>query len=83
MYLDFSGFAFRPTSLLAANKASVFCLWYLCFYHDINVISIGQRLVCSVPFQPISVLLDPPNGVFQSNVEKMVIKCLLVSGYSE
>jgi hypothetical protein len=36
----------------------------------INIISIGQELVCPVQFQPFLVLLDTPNGVFQSKVEK-------------
>jgi hypothetical protein len=40
------------------------------FSHYINIISIGQKLVCSVQFQPFLVLLNPPDGVFQSKVEK-------------
>jgi hypothetical protein len=40
------------------------------FSHCINIISTGQKLVCPIQFQPFLVLLDPPNGAFQSKVEK-------------
>jgi hypothetical protein len=37
---------------------------------DINVISIGQKLMGPIQFQSFPVLLDPPDGMFQSKIEK-------------
>jgi hypothetical protein len=48
---------------------------YLCivtyvFSHYIIVITIGQKLMYAIQFQSFLVLLDPPDGIFQSRVEK-------------
>jgi hypothetical protein len=47
--------------------------WFLdaisVFSHYDDIVSIGQKLVCSIQFQPFLVLLKPPNGVFKSKVE--------------
>jgi hypothetical protein len=40
------------------------------FSHYINVISIGQKLMCPIQFQSFLVLLDPPDGMFLDKVEK-------------
>jgi hypothetical protein len=40
------------------------------FSHYINIIGIGKKLTCPIQYQTFLVLLDPPDGVFQSKVEK-------------
>jgi hypothetical protein len=37
--------------------------------HNINIIGIGQKLICPIQFQSFQVFLDPPNGILQSKVE--------------
>jgi hypothetical protein len=71
IHLVFSELTSKPTSLLASNKS--FCIFLYSIYVSsqyINVINIGQKLVCPVQFQPFLVLLDPPNGMSQSEAEK-------------
>jgi hypothetical protein len=36
----------------------------------INIIGINQKVMCTISFQIILDYLNPPNGVFQSKVEK-------------
>jgi hypothetical protein len=40
----------------------------------INVIGIGQKLMCPIQHQSFLVLLDPPDGVLQSKVESNGVK---------
>jgi hypothetical protein len=51
IYLVFSGFTSRPTSLLASNRAFVFLRGIYVFSHYINIISIGQKLMCPIQYQ--------------------------------
>jgi hypothetical protein len=66
----FSGFTSRPTSLLASNIASVFFYGMCVLPHYINIISIGQKLLCPIQFQSFLALLEPVNGIFQNKVQK-------------
>jgi hypothetical protein len=45
---------------------------------NINIISIGQKLMCPIQFQSFLFLLDPPDDILA-----MVIKHPLVLGHSE
>jgi hypothetical protein len=36
----------------------------------VNIIGIGQKLMCPIQYQSLLVLLDPPDGIFKSKVEK-------------
>jgi uncharacterized protein YbbC (DUF1343 family) len=69
-HLVSSAFTSRQTSLLVLNKNSVFLYDIYVFSQYTYIISIGQKLVCPIQFQAFLVLLDPPNGVFQSKAEK-------------
>jgi hypothetical protein len=35
-----------------------------------NIIGIGQKLMCPIQYQSLLVLLDPPDGIVQSKAEK-------------
>jgi hypothetical protein len=67
----------------------VLCFFYdiTVFSHYINVISISQKLVSPIQFQPFVVLLDPPNGLFQNGVKSNggkaspYVKVLLIRKY--
>jgi hypothetical protein len=56
--------------VLASNRPSVFFCMVSVSPQNINVISIDQKLMCPIQFQPFLFLLDPPDGIFQSKVEK-------------
>jgi hypothetical protein len=71
IYLVFSGFASKPTSLLASNRAFVFfCMVSMFFSHYINVVNVDQKLMSPIQFQSFLILLDPYNGIFQSKSDK-------------
>jgi hypothetical protein len=38
------------------------------YSHYTNIISTGQKLTCTIQLQPFPVLLDHPNGIFQTKV---------------
>jgi hypothetical protein len=52
------------------NRVSVFFCMVSVFSHYINIIGIGQKLMCPIQFQSFLVLLNLPDGTFQSKVEK-------------
>jgi hypothetical protein len=57
-----------PTSLLASVTVFVYDIYI--FSHYINIINTGQKLMYPIQVQSLLVLLDPPDGIFQSKVEK-------------
>jgi hypothetical protein len=69
IHLVFSGFTSRPTSLLVSNKASVVFCTASTISHYINVISIGQKLMCPIQFQSFLVLLDPPEAYSKAKLK--------------
>jgi len=57
-------FTYRPTSLLATNRASVFFFIYIYIYVlalYISIVSIDLELMCSIEFQFFPIFLDLPD----------------------
>jgi hypothetical protein len=69
IYLVFSVFTCRPTSLPASNRASVSFFDIYVFTGYINIVSTDQELTYSIQFHSL-ILLDLPDGIFQSEVQK-------------
>jgi len=53
MYLVLSAFTSSPVFLLAASKATVFFFIVCTLPPNINIISINQKLMCTIQFQSI------------------------------
>jgi hypothetical protein len=68
MYLVFSAFNSKPTSVQATNKAFVLYCVYV-YAQQVTVISVHYRLVRPIQIQMLLVFLDLPNGIFQREVE--------------
>ena len=68
-YFVFSEFPSRPISFLVAIKASVF-FYSMYSTQYINIININYKLMCIIQFKALLICMNPPNGKFESKVEK-------------
>jgi hypothetical protein len=69
MFLIFSAFIYRPSSVLASNSVSVF-LSMECMISPSRLAS-EDGMSDSIPIPADS--LEPPNGIFQIRVEKQLL----------
>jgi len=53
-------FTSRPNSLLASNTASVLLYGIYIFAQYINIVSMNQKLMCSIQLQSFLIFLDLP-----------------------
>jgi len=70
IFIVFSVFTSRPTSLLASNTATAFLYSIYVFIQYINMVSIDQELTYSTQFQSFLTFLDLPENISQNKVER-------------
>jgi hypothetical protein len=63
MYLVFSACTSRPITLLVTNEYSVFLHGMCVFTQYVHTISINQKLMCTIQFQPLVVCVNPLNNM--------------------